>query len=68
MIFKSFPLIYFLSSGDHILIRCTHSYENNCHFLIYYTYKNFPYKYVDEDDYICEDDNYPELFKFVYLI
>ncbi len=51
----------FLIPGDYIIIECTQI----CQFLIFYTYKNLPYQDLDENEHICQDDNYPDLFKFV---
>mgnify|MGYP006892780060 CR=1 FL=1 len=56
----------FLNPGDYILIQCLPNIDkNDCRFLIYYTYKNLRYDYFDEDDYTCQNDKYPDLFKFV---
>jgi len=54
----------FLIFGDYIIIECTQVSESNCRFLIYYQYKNIQYKYSDDNDYTCQNNNYPDLFKF----
>lgn len=61
------PADIFLLTRDHILIECESISESNCKFLIYYTYKNLQYKNSDENDYVCRDNDYPDLFKFVAL-
>jgi hypothetical protein len=57
----------FLMPGDYIIIECTQVSETNCKFLIYYIYKNLQYKDFDNNDHTCQDNNYPDLFKFVCL-
>ncbi len=57
----------FLIPGDYLIVECTQVFESNCQFLIYYTHKNLPYKFFDEDDQICQTDNHPDLFKFVFF-
>jgi hypothetical protein len=55
----------FLIPGDYLIVECEEVYESTCQFLIYYTYKNLPYKFFDENDHTCQMDNHPDLFKFV---
>lgn len=57
------PSDVFLIPDDHILIECAGVSDFNCRFLIYYTYKNVPYKSSDRDDNTCQSDNNPDLFK-----
>ena len=53
----------FLIPEDYILIECIQVSDSNCKFLIYYTYKNVPYKNFHDNDDICENNDYPNLFK-----
>ena len=55
----------FLIPGDYIIAECTSVFDSMCQFLVYFTYKNLPYKYVDENAYTCQADNHPDLFKCV---
>jgi hypothetical protein len=58
----------FLIPGDYLMVECTEISDFKCQFLIYYTYKNLPYKFFDENDHTCQADNHPKLFKFVVLL
>lgn len=51
----------FLLEGDYIIVECESSSKSICQFLIFYLYK----KISKDNNYVCQDNNYPDLFKFV---
>lgn len=55
----------FLLDGDYIIVECESSSKSICKFLIFYLYKKNPSKISKDNNYICQDNNYPDLFKFV---
>ena len=58
----------FLTSGDYITVECEKdSDSDNCHFLIYYMYRLDRYLSIQRYDH-CQNDDYPDLFKFVSII
>jgi len=49
--------------GNYLLIECENKSQPNCHFLLYYIYKSNSIK----NDNICQNNDFPDLFKFVFL-
>jgi hypothetical protein len=54
----------FLMDGDYLLINCENKSQPNCYFLIYYSYKS---KLIKNDN-ICQNNDFPNLFKFVVFL
>jgi hypothetical protein len=55
----------FLTSGDYLIIECDQNSESICNFLIFYKYNNVESASIIENDYTCQNNNYPNLLKFV---
>lgn len=54
---------FFLLDGDYLLIECDNNSQTNCYFLIYYTYKSK----LDQNN-MCQNNDFPNLFKFVLIL
>ncbi|CAF4122127.1 unnamed protein product, partial [Rotaria magnacalcarata] len=61
------PSYTFLKSGDYLMIECNKDDVANCEFLIFYKYKRTQCQYFSETDHICENNDYPKLFKLLPL-
>ncbi|CAF5163311.1 unnamed protein product, partial [Rotaria magnacalcarata] len=49
------------------MIECNKDDVANCEFLIFYKYKRTQCQYFSETDHICENNDYPKLFKLLPL-
>jgi len=61
------PTDIFLMPGDYMIVECEEVFDTICQFLIFYIYKNIPSAHSIESDHTCKNNDYPDLFKFVYI-
>jgi hypothetical protein len=50
-----------------MIVECEEDFDTICQFLIFYIYKNIPSSHSIETDHTCKNNDYPDLFKFVYI-
>ena len=62
------PNEIFFKSGNYLMVECEQNSESICNFLIFYQYRNLQYGHIIEYDYVCQNNNYPDLFQFVLFM